>query len=297
MEVVAFTAEEPTPFGISTVGSRAMAGILSGEDLERTEDEGSRTLAEAIAFIGGDPARIRHARRTAADVLAYLELHIEQGPVLFSEKTPIGIVYGIVGIHRARIDIRGRNDHAGTTPMGARKDALAASSEIVLAVEEICGKNPKITGTVGQIAVKPNSVNVVPGTARLGLDLRSIDDEGAAEFIEAFEAALDNIRQKRELAVDWEIMKVADPTRFDIETTRCLKNACRETKSDYREMVSWAGHDAMHMSTFALAGMIFIPSRDGRSHCPEEFSKIEDIATGCRVLAATVHMIDSEGNL
>ena len=151
LEVVVFLAEEPSPFGLSTIGSRGMAGKLKEEQLISLEDGHCRNLGAAIREMGGNPEKLREAKRSSDDILAYLELHIEQGPHLFLNKIPLGIVKGIVGISRAKIEVTGMNDHAGTTPMSARKDALAAGSEVVLAVERICKEREGLVGTVGRI--------------------------------------------------------------------------------------------------------------------------------------------------
>jgi len=297
LEVVAFTAEEPSPFGISTIGSRAMSGNLSSDLLESLKDSDGQTLAEALERIGGDPSRIQEARRSTADVHSYFELHIEQGPLLFSTHTPIGVVTGISGIYRKAIELIGKNDHAGTAPMKTRKDALAAASEAVLALEKICRGLNGVVGTVGKMNIHPNAANVVPGTVTIDMEVRSIDGVEAQKAISLFEKTLQTIEERRGIHISIRAGLGLAPVVFHNEIVECIRRASESLAIRYLDMPSGAGHDASHMAALAPTGMIFIPSKDGRSHCPEEWSDFESVAMGTEVLAQTVLLMDKEESL
>jgi hydantoinase/carbamoylase family amidase len=295
LEVVVFLAEEPSPFGLSTIGSRGMAGKLKEEQLISLEDGSGRNLGSAIREMGGIPENLREAKRSSDDILAYLELHIEQGPCLYSNKIPLGIVNGIVGISRARIEVTGRNDHAGTTPMSVRKDALAAASEVVLAVEKICRGREGLVGTIGKIDAFPNALNVIPGKVVLGVDVRSLNADLIDAVFSRVEKDLAEISERRGVQVDMERQVVSIPVTFEAGIIDRIRRVCHRLRIPCQEMISGAGHDAMHIAQIARAGMIFVPSQEGRSHCPEEWTEFEHISQGTEVLASTVAEIDREG--
>jgi N-carbamoyl-L-amino-acid hydrolase len=295
IEVVVFLAEEPSPFGLSTVGSRAVAGKLSEEQLSTLRDETGRSLGEAIAEMGGNPDHIGKARRSRYDTLAYLELHIEQGPHLHAQAVQIGTVTGIVGIWRANIEVVGRNDHAGTTPMGLRKDALAASSEVILALERLCAGSDGVVGTVGRVDVFPNALNVIPGRVTLGMEVRSLHDHAVERVGSLFETEIEDIMEKRGISITFELWKSSKPVLFPPTMVKRIGNICERLGFTYAEVPSQAGHDANHMAEIAPTGMVFVPSRDGRSHCPEEWTEFEDIVRGAEVLAQTIYSVDVEG--
>jgi N-carbamoyl-L-amino-acid hydrolase len=294
LEIVAFLAEEPSPFGISTVGSRGMAGVLKEELLTSLKDNKGRTLGMAIREMGGEPSKIGEARRHSDDVFAYLELHIEQGPILFSRGIPIGVVTGIVGITRGRIEIIGRADHSGTTPMELRKDALPAGSEVILALEKVCTQVKGVVGTIGRVEVFPNSFNVIPGTVILGMEIRSLSEGDLNQTVSLFEIELDQIRDKRGITVNFETEVSSKPVIFNSRIVDRISRICEHLNIPYLEMPSWAGHDASHLARIAPTGMIFIPSKDGRSHCPDEWSEFEHICLGTEVLACIIAEIDRE---
>lgn len=291
-EVVAFVAEEPSPFGISTVGSRAMAGRLARDEVETLRDAEGRTLAEAIRQLGGKPESLESCRRSGKDILMYLELHIEQGPVLEKEGVPIGIVSGIVGITRGILEMVGRSDHAGTAPMDVRRDALAAASEAVLALEKACRSVEGTVGTVGRIESFPNALNVVPGLVRLGLEVRSIEEDRMTRVIDLLKTELSRIRAERGIDIRQQFVTSSKPVNFQGETIALAAEVCRALGLSCRMLPSGAGHDASHIAEIAPACMIFVPSRAGRSHCPEEYTELEHITQGVRVLGAMVGEVD-----
>lgn len=295
VEVVIFLAEEPSPFGLSTVGSRAAAGKLSDEQLSTLRDGAGRSLAEAVAEMGGDASRIGKARRSRDDALAYLELHIEQGPHLHAQAVQIGAVTGIVGIWRANIEVVGRNDHAGTTPMGLRKDALAAASEVILALEKLCTDADGVVGTIGRVDVFPNALNVIPGRVTLGMEIRSLHDHPAEHVSSLFEAEIEHIIEKRGVSIVFELWKSSKAVLFPSTIVKRIGNICERLGFTHAQVASQAGHDANHMAEIVPTGMIFVPSQDGRSHCPEEWTEFEDVARGAEVLAQAIYEIDTEG--
>lgn len=297
LEVVLFLAEEPSPFGISTIGSRGMAGKLKEEHLTSLRDDGGRTLGTAIREMGGDPARLHEAKRSSDDILSYLELHIEQGPFLFSRGIPVGIVQGIVGIARGRIEVIGRNDHAGTTPMGIRKDALAGGSEVILALEKVCMGLDGVVGTIGRASVSPNALNVVPGKMELGIEVRSLNETLIHQAISFFKSELEEIEKRRGLQINLETELSSKPVIFDKEMVDRICRVCDRFDIPHLEMVSGAGHDAMHIAEIAPVGMVFIPSKDGRSHCPEEWSEFDHVCLGTEVMASTIADMDKEEDI
>lgn len=300
LEVVAFLAEEPSPFGLSTVGSRAMAGKLSPQTVTSLTDEQGRTLAQAIRQMGGDPANLINAKRSSADVAAYLELHIEQGPLLEARNIPIGIVTGIVEIVRGDVKAIGQNDHAGTTPMASRYDALAAASEIVLTLEDVCKARAGLVGTIGKMNVSPNSLNVIPGLVDIGLELRSFDEAILKEAIKKFKRKLENIQHSRGIEITCNTWTSSQKVIFDQTLVALASATCDQLDIPYLLLPSGAGHDASHLAQITRAAMIFIPSKGGRSHCPEEWTDFDHIGRGTALLGSLIGEIDkrdgNEGN-
>ncbi len=292
LEIVAFLAEEPSSFGLSTIGSKAVAGKLTETMMATIEDSSGITLGQAIDAMGGRAECIRRARRQPAELMAYLEMHIEQGPVLEQKNIPIGVVSGIVGISRGTIRVRGKVDHAGTTPMSLRKDALSAAADIVLALENFCLKNSGLVGTIGQLAVYPNSSNVVPGEVTLGFEIRSLDSQIMALAIDHFKKEIDEVRCRRKLAIDRKIWLSSPSVHFDPKIVDLSSSVCEKLGLEHVDMPSWAGHDANHMAELTPTGMIFVPSRAGRSHCPEEWTEYEHLATGTAVLWNMIAELD-----
>lgn len=293
LEVVDFTAEEPTEFGVSTVGSRAMAGHLTPELLE-SADRSGRSLSRALDELGGDTGDIAGARRSSRDVAAYLELHIEQGPVLEGEKKDLGVVTGIVGFERHILRIGGQPDHAGTTPMDLRSDALAGAAEIVLALESLCrgAGRRNLVGTAGRLEITPNASNVVPGHVDLHAEIRSPDMKLIEHVAGSFLARAARICGRRDLAFSSECVSHTEPVQVDPVMLDVIRSACEQTAGSWMDIVSGAGHDANQVATIAPAGMIFIPSTGGRSHCPEEYTDMEHVLLGTEALLRAVVLLD-----
>lgn len=293
LEIVDFLAEEVSIFGVSCIGSRGMSGTRPVDWLVRETD--GMTLDQAIASVGGDTRRA--AQRD--DIKAFLELHIEQGPVLQDEKLDIGVVTAIAGVTRIEIIVDGRADHAGTTPMGSRKDALTTASWIALGVEEL-GKalasgETHFAATVGEFEMSPNAANVVPARVRMLIDARAELREDMERFIDELDKGVVAIAEKTGVSVSIpRLVSDNPPTPGDADLIDVLEAACETAGARYRRMASGAGHDTAWMARITKAAMIFVPCVDGRSHSPDEFATTEDIALGAAVLLDAVRALDTK---
>ncbi|HEY66330.1 MAG TPA: Zn-dependent hydrolase [Caldilineae bacterium] len=289
LEVVAFMDEEGTRWKSGLFGSRAMAGLLSEEDLQRRDGNGVVRM-EAMRAWGLDVAQWRRAARDPEEVGYYLELHIEQGSVLEREGLAVGVVTDIVGLLLLAIHLRGRADHAGATPMGPlRHDALLGAAEVALAAEATAqATSPTCVATVGRLEIHPGVFNVIPGEAFLTLDLRDID-EGARDRAEArIHQAIHGICQKRGLTAEVEELQRAQPTPMSPLMIEAISSVCARMGLPVYRLPSGAGHDAQIMAKLAETGMIFVRCRDGISHSPAEYVDPEDACLGARVLYETV---------
>ncbi|WP_018130494.1 Zn-dependent hydrolase [Effusibacillus pohliae] len=292
-EIVDFTAEEPTEFGISTVGSRGMVNNLPVEMLER-KDAAGRVLKECLEMAGGCPDEIPKRARKKGDVALYLELHIEQGPILEQTNHKLGVVTGIVGIHRYRVVVEGKPNHAGTTPMDMRYDALAGASEMVMALEHLCKEHfsEPLVGTVGKLTVEPNASNVIPGRVVFEMEVRSIEVTLIERVAKSFMQKARDIAFRRGLSVTFDLLSRSEAIRISPEVQQIIQQACLATTAATIRLPSGAGHDANQIARIAPIGMIFVPSKDGRSHCPEEWTDYKDVALGIEALARAVLQFD-----
>ena len=288
LEVVSFTDEEG-----GLVGSVAMTTGLSERELEDVSHSGL-TIREGIRKVGGDPDRLEEAKREPGELAAFIELHIEQGAILDESGTDIGVVEGIVGIHWWDVTIEGFANHAGTTPMDRRRDALVSASELVLAINRIANEmSGRQVATVGRIRAEPGAPNVIPGRVVMSLEIRDLSSEKMQQVFEAVEAAAAHIADARNTPISFERIGVSStPAPTDERMRRIIAAAAAELGLSYRLMPSGAGHDAQDMTHIAPTGMIFVPSRDGISHSPKEYTSPEDMANGAKVLLETVLAID-----
>ncbi len=285
--VVDFLGEEPNDFGISCVGSRAVAGHLSREHLQLVDRSG-RTLAEALAKMGGDPERITGARWPQGTASAYLELHVEQGSRLEEAARGLAVVSAIAGIHRAEIRLEGRADHAGTTPMDRRSDALLAAAEVSLQVERLGRREGRGVATVGRLELEPNSPNVVAERATLIAEYRSGDAAWLASTDDLLQEVVERTAAGRGVGGRLIWLSREEPTTCAEELRSVLLESAREIGEEPLELPSWAGHDAVQVAAVCPVAMLFVPSRGGRSHCPEEWTDPEQVEVGTRALAAAV---------
>lgn len=285
-----FLAEEVSVFGVSCIGSRAMAGVRPA-DWDSLEHEG-RSLAQAIRDVGGNP----DASAQADDIKAFFELHIEQGVVLERGGIDLGLVTAIAGITRIEIALTGRPDHAGTTPMGYRADALTAAAALVTDIQaeatRLSQMGSHFTATVGEFSITPGAANVVPGTARMLVDARAVERTRMQGFVTWLQARL--ARMPAGIAATHRILSDNPPVPMDPGLIALLQDAAASLGASQIGMASGAGHDAAFIARIAPAAMVFVPSLDGRSHCPEEFSDINDIALGAEVMAEAVLAFDDQ---
>jgi N-carbamoyl-L-amino-acid hydrolase len=288
--VVAFYGEEANEFGLSCVGSRAVAGTLSPEHLLLADGRG-RTLGDALTEAGGRPDALGDAVWSSRRVAVYLELHVEQGPVLETSGVPLGVVSSISGIHRLRLEFEGRADHAGTTPMEVRRDALAAAAEAVLAVERL-GRRGGGVATAGRLEVRPQALNVIPHWAQVWAEVRSPDPRWLEEAWQDLVRAARGLGRRRGVEVTVERVSAEPPVVVPEVVRRTIGEAIGSLGLPWMELPSGAGHDAVQMAHLGPSGMIFVPSRDGRSHCPEEWTDLDHIALGVRALLAALLRFD-----
>jgi N-carbamoyl-L-amino-acid hydrolase len=271
-----------------------MAGLLEPEDLAAVDDEGV-PLGERLEAIGGDLGHIEEARRPPGDLAAYLELHIEQGPVLHQAGIPIGVVTGITGRAVYAVEIAGRANHAGTTPMSARHDALVAAARLVLEAQRLAGELQICrVATVGTLTVKPGAVNVVPGQVTLGMEFRDVDrfslDAAEAYFRRVALEVADACR----VTVTIRPLEATPSVPIPAQMQELVAQAAAAAGLACTRLPSGAGHDAQAMAAIAPAAMIFVPSVDGISHSSLEFSSPQDCGNGAQVLLQLLLLADQQ---
>jgi len=292
LEVVAFGDEEGVRFGVSMLGSRALAGRFDVAALERRDAEGV-TLRDALCAFGGDPAGIAALARQ--DVAAYVEAHIEQGPVLQDAALPVGVVTSIAGGTRLRVRVDGVAGHAGTVPMPARQDALAAAADMVLAIERHCaGRADTLVGTVGKLAVAGGgAINVIPGAVEFTVDLRSGDDAKRKEALAALEAECRAIAARRRVVIGWEPFFELAAAPCDARLQAQWAAAIAAHGVPVRHLPSGAGHDAMEFAGLAPIAMLFVRcGAGGVSHSPRETLAAEDADLATRVFLHFLERFD-----
>jgi N-carbamoyl-L-amino-acid hydrolase len=295
IEVIDFLAEEPSEYGLSCVGSRGMTGLLDDRMLGLTEP-GGEALRDALRRVGGDPDRLGLARRD--DIKAFLELHIEQGIVLESQSLDVGIVTSIVGIRRIEVVFQGEADHAGTTPLGLRHDALVAAAATVTSVRreaEILAVegDDYFVATVGILTVEPSASNIVPGRARLVIDARTTNPALTRRFVEAIDCdSLAHAAAARVSRVAFETLSDGAPAACDPDLRSALREGARDLGLGEADLPSGAGHDAAFMSRICPAAMVFVPCRAGKSHAPEEWADREAIGAGAAVIYQALKALD-----
>jgi N-carbamoyl-L-amino-acid hydrolase len=289
LEVVIFQNEEG-----GLIGSRAMDGELTEKELDLVSRSG-KTIRDGIKFIGGDTGKLADVRRRKGEIAGYLELHIEQGGILDSEKINIGVVEGIVGINWWDVTITGFANHAGTTPMNKRHDALLTAGSFIQAVNRVVTSMPgRQVGTVGRIsAVLPGAPNVIPGKVVLSLELRDLDAAKINMLYEKIQAEAQKIAAESGTTFDFKEINVNIPAPTDPRIRSLISVAAHDLGLTTKPMPSGAGHDAQDMARLGPVGMIFIPSVGGISHSPREFSHPQDIANGANVLLHTLIKLDS----
>jgi len=293
--VVSFMCEESGRFGNATLGSKAMRGELTLQDLHRLVDKQGISLYEALKGRNLNPDGIE-TMAYKRPVKSFTEIHIEQGKVLEHEQKTIGIVTGIAAPERFYVTIRGNADHSGATPMNLRHDALCGASKIILGIEEIASmqEEPPVVGTVGVVEVMPGAMNVIPGAVKLGVDIRSISKVARNSVVTLVKEFIDITAEKRGLSYTIETIAQDHPVEMHPAMIREIEEAVKSVGIEYMTMPSGAGHDAMHWAEAVPTGMIFIPCRDGISHNPAEFAEMDDIVTGAEVLDKVLRKLSLE---
>ena len=296
LEMVIWAHEESTAFGRGTAASRIAAGDLKAGDLDQVWNGLRR--AEGIRKIGGDPSRIEGAVRQAGAWHSYLELHIEQGGTLDRARVPIAIVEGIVAIHRYDVEVVGFANHAGTTPMDERQDALQAASRLVLAVRElVTARQGRQVGTVGRLDIEPNSPNVVPGRVRLSVEFRDLSEATLEAMGEELRARADAIARETRTSITATLATTNPPAIADAGVQAAIARAADAAGLDARRLPSGAGHDAQMIARLCPMGMIFVPSIGGISHSPKERTAWDDCARGAAVLLGAVLDLDQHASV
>jgi beta-ureidopropionase / N-carbamoyl-L-amino-acid hydrolase len=290
--MVIWTDEEGNHFGLGEIGSSAAVGTLP-VDVLRRKDEAGKTLADWLLRYGQDPARLADARLDPSSLAAYLELHIEQGGVLDERHIQVGVVQGIVGVQRWSCVATGFANHAGTTPMDRRQDALAVASRAVLAVrEEVRARAGAQVGTVGYVRVDPGAVNIVPGRVEFPVELRDLDASKVREMWARIEKRFAEMAQEERVTLECSPSQSTEPALTDVNIQTEIRAAARGAGLTTLDLPSGAGHDAQQIAHIAPMGMIFVPSRDGISHSPREYSSPDAVANGAEVLYRTVLLSD-----
>jgi len=279
--MIIFTNEEGARFQPAMVGSGVMAGKIPLEDAYNARDRDGKRLGEElerIGYIGSEPCIPRPMR-------AYLELHIEQGPILEEEQVPVGVVEGIVAISWSRLTLHGVQDHAGPTPMRMRHDALVAAAEVVSGVREIPRHiRGNMVATVGRLDVTPNIPNAIPGRVTMSIDLRDPDEHNLSRAVGMVDRLVKAEARREGVTYELEHYWRVPRTAFDAEVVNTVERAAKSLGCGHRRILSGAGHDAQYMAAIAPTGMIFVPSRAGRSHCEEELTPMDDVEHGANTL-------------
>lgn len=288
LEVVGLVEEEGSRFHANFWGTRGIFGLIEPEEMESLRDDDGITIGDAMRAVGIDPSRVDEARRDDLD--AFFELHIEQGRILHDEGVQLGIVETITGIVQQVVAVTGRTDHAGTTPMDLRVDAFQGAAEMALEVTRlVAAQGRPAVVTTGKWDVQPGAANIVPGSVHFTIDLRHPDPAARRRLQREIEATCQRIADRRSLGLEMRV--VQDMLERDLapDLRRRLRDAAGVCGASHKPMVSGAGHDSQLVARHIPAAMLFVPSVDGRSHSPAEYTSPEDAARGASVLATALH--------
>lgn len=286
IEIIAFACEESSRFGVSTIGSKAMAGLLENDSIADLRDSEGRSISDIFSECSLNFKEIQRSIRKKQDFKVFFELHIEQGPVLEKQLKQIGIVTGIAAPTRFEINIKGQASHSGTTPMHYRKDAFLGAAEIALQLEQ-AAKTESGNGTVatvGACEVKPGSMNVIPDLATMKIDIRGTSLDSKNRVIEELFTSIKQVEEKRNISIEYKELSHEHPINLNKEVIQSLAESCEQKGYTYMQMSSGAGHDAMNMAMLCATGLIFVPSKNGLSHHRDEYTAIEQIGKGASLL-------------
>ncbi|MGI6424622.1 MAG: Zn-dependent hydrolase [Tepidanaerobacteraceae bacterium] len=288
VEIAVMNNEEGVRFGIPVSNSRAMVGLIEEGELDNIKDKDGISLRKAIIDFGITP-NLANAKRTKNSIKAFIELHIEQGPVLEHNNKKVGIEETIVGFHKYSVKFMGQSGHAGTTPMANRKDALVAASEFILAVNNVVKEVGLGTvGTVGELNLTPNASNVIPNYVQLSVDIRSTENDNLQKSYEKLVKEIETIKKQRNVDIEMKRTLRIDPVYMSKEMIDIMECIANKLNLPYMRMNSGAIHDAMVMANIAPAAMIFVPSKGGLSHHPDEWTEYIDLKRGIELMLYTL---------
>ncbi|MGE7766162.1 M20 family metallo-hydrolase [Peribacillus sp. NPDC096540] len=292
IEIVAFTDEEGTRFSSGMLGSRAVVGDLTLQELKQNSDHSGKTIAMVMKENGYNEKLIKNAKRSASEIKAYLELHIEQGKVLENEDIPVGIVSGIAGLTWLKVSLKGELGHAGTTPMPLRKDPLAAMAKIITYCEEVALQQHHTVITAGNILVNHGGINVIANDVKVIFDIRDLSGENLQLIEKLIRMYIDKLCVERNIQYDIEILEHHEPSLCSSYINHNLEIACNKLNIKPKYLMSGAAHDAMVMSKITDIGMILVRTKEGVSHHPSEWASKEDIAIGTELLYNTILQLE-----
>ncbi|MCY7293882.1 allantoate amidohydrolase [Alteromonas sp. a30] len=292
IEIVGFGDEEGTRFGITLIGSRAISGNWDDNWL-LLQDANGVNLSQAMAEFGLDYTKIQQASRKSSNLLAFVEIHIEQGPVLEKENLPVGIVSSIAGAKRAIISLKGKAGHAGTVPMHLRQDAVVAFAHMAVAINDIAKKHG-VVATVGYLENKPNAVNVIPSRTQFSLDIRSEYDALRDEALAEIESQLAVLANEYQVELEWKQTHSASAVACDPALKSMLESAVADTGTQPLTLFSGAGHDAMELANLCPMAMLFVRCKEGISHHPDEAIQVGDVEASLHVLARFIERFAEE---
>ncbi|MCP1413788.1 M20 family metallo-hydrolase [Paenarthrobacter sp. A20] len=293
LEFIAIVEEEGARFSSGMLGGRAIAGLVADRELDSLVDEDGVSVRQAATAFGLKPGELQAAARSAADMRAFIELHIEQGPLLEQEQIEIGVVTSIVGVRALRVMVKGRSDHAGTTPMHLRQDALVPAALMVREVNRFVNEIADGTvATVGHLTVAPGGGNQVPGEVDFTLDLRSPHEESLRVLIDRISVMVGEVASQAGVAADVDEFFNLSPVQLAPTLVDAVREAASALEYTHRDISSGAGHDSMFIAQVTEVGMVFVPSRAGRSHVPEEWTDFDDLRKGTEVVLRVMKALD-----
>ena len=296
IEFVALPEEEGARFGGGLMGSRAMCGKLTQAEVDTYKDWDGVTIAEAMKGYGLDPTKIAEAKRTPGEIGTFIELHIEQGPILENNRTDVGIVEAIVGLRCLNVTVTGRSDHAGTTPLNMRADTMLATAKAIVAgTEKAKELNDGTVVTFGRVETIPGAFNIVAKETNFNIDCRSRGIESVNTVIDVIRTSLErSVAENPGLSFEMEEKTSALPVQMKAEVQELLEKHAAELNISTRKMLSGAGHDAMIMGALCDVAMVFVPSKDGRSHVPEEWTDYADLQKGVELVYRAIKELASK---
>ena len=291
LEAIAFSDEEGRFGGM--LGSQAIAGMLTPEKIFNAVDLDGIKLTDAMQAVGLNAMDALHARRNPDSLHAFLELHIEQGPLLDKMSISVGNVDAIAGLFKWEVSLIGTPNHAGTTPMDMRKDAFMGLSEFASQVQRILDENgsSRSVATIGRVSISPGAANVIPGNVEFSLEARDTNPDVLNDIAQAFRKSLSAIARKRDLMFEYKVLSEIEPVKSDTGIVETIENTCKSLKIPFLQMASGAAHDTQIMASITRAGMVFVPSKDGRSHSIAEWTDMDDIEKGANVALNTLYRI------